>query len=219
MYRYSHTIQEYTRNVTMDVLIFVGIVFILVVLVGIFVLTKIQKMSVNEIEEVIHLESDIDSLTEIYNRKFCVKCLENEFQKFQHTRKASLIIMVDIDNFKTINDTYGHDMGDIVLKEVVKITEKSMRSNDKLYRWGGEEFIIMSSGLSFENAKAFTDNILNNIKPHKFQYENLEFNITISMGGSMFVESDFEFSQAIKRADEALYYSKNNGKNQYNAKK
>ena len=219
MYRYSHAIQEYTRNVTVDVLIFAGVIFILVVLVGIFVLSKIQKISVSEIEEVIHLESDIDSLTEVYNRKFCVKCLENEFQKFQLSKKASLIIMFDIDSFKTINDTYGHDMGDIVLKDIVEITQKSMRSSDKLYRWGGEEFIIISSGLSFENAKVFTDNILNNIKSHKFRLGDLEFNVTISMGGSMFVESDIEFSQAIKRADEALYYSKNNGKNQYNAKK
>ena len=149
-------------------------------------------------------EAQIDELTQILNRRG----FDNEVKNL----KIGSIIFMDIDKFKDINDTYGHDFGDYVLKEFARIIKKNIRSSDVFARIGGEEFIIILPETSYIHAFKVAEKLKKAIESHDFQ----GVKVTASFGVSEF-ESDLE--QAIKRADEALYEAKNSGRNQVKGKK
>jgi diguanylate cyclase (GGDEF)-like protein len=139
-----------------------------------------------------------DELTNALNRNGCI-------YKLKKIKDYSLL-MIDIDFFKKINDTYGHDRGDMVLREISKTIRTHIRKNDVFCRWGGEEFIIILPETSLKRAAKVAEKIKNII-------QNSDFNgirITVSIGVSEFNKS-FEFT--LKKADEKLYYSKNTGRN------
>lgn len=117
--------------------------------------------------------------------------------------------ILDIDNFKKVNDTLGHDYGDVVLKEICKTVQKYMRKTDYLYRWGGEEFVILMPLNSLENTITYANRLREKIAEIKF--EKLD-QVTCSFGVVEFVKGDDE-TTIIKRADELLYKAKKNGKN------
>lgn len=119
------------------------------------------------------------------------------------------LVMIDIDNFKSVNDTYGHDYGDIVLKEVSKTVRSHIRQSDTFARWGGEEFVILLPLVKLEDALVLTDKIRELISRIKF--EKLE-KVTCSFGLVEYKKSDNE-ELILKRADELLYKAKKNGKN------
>ena len=119
------------------------------------------------------------------------------------------LMMLDIDNFKKVNDTYGHDYGDIVLKEVAKVVKEYIRESDTFARWGGEEFVILSPLVNLENSYIFANKIRESISNIKF--EKIE-QVTCSFGMVAYTKGDTE-AGIMKRADELLYKAKHNGKN------
>jgi len=136
-----------------------------------------------------------------------LKDLVNIASRFQEQKFTA--IMIDIDNFKKVNDTYGHDYGDIVLKEVAKIVQENIRKTDTFARWGGEEFVILSPMNNLKDSFAFADKIRELISNTHFEKLN---HITCSFGLTEFRQGDTEQS-LMKRADELLYKAKQNGKN------
>jgi diguanylate cyclase (GGDEF)-like protein len=118
--------------------------------------------------------------------------------------------MIDIDHFKIVNDTYGHSVGDEVLKKLVATIKEKSRHNDNIIRWGGEEFMLILSTKSFETLEKTLKNICNIIRETKFEVCN---KITISIGASIYKDNEV-IEETIKRADEALYFSKRNGRDQ-----
>lgn len=150
-----------------------------------------------------------DSLTGAYNRQM----LKPELFK------DHFIIMFDIDHFKRVNDTFNHEMGDKVLKKVVEIVKASIRDNDMLIRYGGEEFIILVDGESNKkDAHEFADRIRRNVEEQTFITEDVNDSnyicpVTISMGIG-YVDEKFSLEENIKVADTFLYEAKNNGRNQ-----
>ena len=114
---------------------------------------------------------------------------------------------------KKINDSYGHDVGDRVLRNLVEIINKSTRKTDFLCRWGGEEFLLICEGLKEEHLDSFTDKILRDIENFEYEDQGEKYHITISIGASYFNKDDEDFSSVVKRADMALYKSKKEGKN------
>ncbi|BCD68374.1 GGDEF domain-containing protein [Nitratiruptor sp. YY09-18] len=152
-----------------------------------------------------------DKLTGLYNRNKFYKTAQQEINRAtRHQRPLSLIIF-DIDNFKKINDTYGHDVGDYVLKTIAKLVHKNIRKYDYAFRWGGEEFIILSPETSAKEAMKLAEKIRNLIAQYRFDKVG---KVTISLGVAEFdKESDKHIDAVIKRADSALYLSKKDGKN------
>ena len=150
-----------------------------------------------------------DKLTGAYNREF----FDLQVAKLQiESKKDGLFlafIMFDIDHFKNINDTYGHGVGDDVLKELVFCINNSIRSNDSLVRWGGEEFVILLSVSSMEQAYKIAQNLRNIVENHHF--EGIE-KLTCSFGVAINMPSE-PILNCMKRVDEALYSSKANGRN------
>lgn len=155
-----------------------------------------------------------DSLTNLHNRHHLESYANTCFDRAKREQEEVSVIMLDIDHFKSVNDTYGHGVGDMVLKNIAAILTSSTRQGDEVIRYGGEEFIIILPSTKFEDAQALAEKIRVNIEKMKSNYEeNKELSVTTSLGVSLLKEDDSSMKSVISRADEALYKSKRSGRN------
>lgn len=152
----------------------------------------------------------MDQLTGIYNRHKFKELFALEKERSKRFAQPLSLILIDIDHFKLVNDTYGHDIGDEVLEFLVKIVQDAIRKIDIFARWGGEEFLILSPGTDLENIQILAEKLRLVVAEADFPEV---FHITISQGVSVLGEKD-DFSDFFKRADRGLYYAKENGRNQ-----
>lgn len=150
-----------------------------------------------------------DQLTGLYNRYKFTEVFITEYQTMIQRDNDLTLIITDIDHFKKINDTYGHNIGDKVLVNVANILINHLRNVDVICRWGGEEFAILLPTASIENAEILAENIRLEIENHIMDGH---FNITASFGITK-VNSGDKLEAVIKRADDALYEAKNSGRN------
>ena len=155
-----------------------------------------------------------DKLTQLYNRHKLDEVLEAEKSRVDRYGGCFGIIILDIDYFKIINDTYGHHVGDIVLEELSKLLKENTRSTDVIGRWGGEEFLIIAPNLGTDDIENFAQNLKEKISKYLF---NNEYNITVSMGISIY-ETEEDVEKCLVRADNALYISKNSGRDKITIK-
>jgi len=154
-----------------------------------------------------------DELTNSYNRKFINERLPFEMINSNVNNENIVIAMADIDFFKNVNDTYGHDAGDFILKNLVKIINDCIRSeSDWVARFGGEEFIIFFKNISSQVAFDKLNEIRKKIESTEFKYEEKIIKITTSFGMSEFDEK-IDMTEWIKKADDNLYKSKDLGRN------
>lgn len=156
-----------------------------------------------------------DHLTKAYNRKSFDEQIKN-YHKLAEISKSPISLMImDIDFFKKINDSYGHDIGDFVLKECVKLLQEVFcRPEDFVARIGGEEFAVLLPELSIEAAVKKAEEVMAKVRREVFIQDKLEIRFTMSMGIAQLKPEETPL-QWIKRADQALYQSKNSGRNKY----
>ena len=172
-----------------------------------------------EINEAVHMVKQleklafIDTLTGANNRRYFVSSAERELIACINEKRDLAIIMFDIDNFKAVNDTYGHDIGDEVLKIVVARTRHSLKQDTLVARYGGEEFVIMLSNITPDSAAKIAWQIQKKIADTPFSAKGVEINITVSFGVASKTENCTTLSGIMKNADRALYHAKNSGKN------
>jgi len=152
--------------------------------------------------------SSVDSLTELYNRRFFDSVLNNTVKDYKKGETLWLI-MFDIDFFKNVNDDFGHNMGDIVLKEFSAVVKRLIRTGDILARWGGEEFCIIAAEMDVKSITQFTERIRESIENFNFQVERT---VTASFGIARYKYGELT-GDFIHRADRALYKAKNSGRN------
>ncbi|MFV0520501.1 MAG: GGDEF domain-containing protein [Lachnospirales bacterium] len=153
------------------------------------------------------VQIDTDFLTGIYNRHY----FERFFASLENFSN-SYIVVVDIDNFKGINDTYGHIVGDYILRDFAKSMSEFFRDSDRVIRWGGEEFLIYVANISADDIFIKLNNFREEIAKKDFEYDDLKINFTITLGVKN-IEPAVHIDALIDDADSALYYGKNNGKN------
>ncbi|WP_456479878.1 GGDEF domain-containing protein [Nautilia sp.] len=154
----------------------------------------------------------IDELTQIFNRRAFFKLGEQMLYQSYATNKQTSIIMLDIDFFKRINDTYGHKAGDVVLKNFAQNVKKIIRKNDLFARIGGEEFAILLYDINNNEITNIAENILNRIRNTKIKLDGKnEISITVSMGVYT-VKTDDTIQEALINADKALYKAKVSGR-------
>lgn len=167
-----------------------------------------------ETEKRIREMSIRDSLTNVYNRRYIFERLEELFAEYIRNGKHFSISILDIDHFKKINDTYGHQAGDFILKEFTKVISNSLRLYDLLGRYGGEEFIVITLNASKEQTKPIIERILNNVRNEIFMYNKIEIAITFSAGISDTLEhNEVSVEKLIAQADKRLYEAKSTGRN------
>lgn len=170
------------------------------------IITKLSTQ-VNKLEK----DSNIDSLTKVFNRRALSKYLSNICeQKNEHNELH--LLMIDIDDFKVINDTHGHIVGDKILIFIANILKKTLRDGDKIFRYGGEEFILILNRVDSVYCKKIASRILELISSNNLIYKGTSINVTASMGTTLYDVSDSP-DDVIHRADTALYRAKNSGKN------
>ena len=156
----------------------------------------------------------IDYLTGLYNRHYMEKLINAEYD-FNKNKVGNLaLIIVDVDLFKNINDKYGHAGGDVVLQEVAEDLRVSVRNEDKVARWGGDEFIIMLPQTDKKKASNIAEKIRQNIATKEYQYETFTFQVTVTLGVYISAYSNEDgVEEVIKKADMLMYQGKRTGRN------
>ncbi|MCL2485018.1 MAG: GGDEF domain-containing protein [Endomicrobia bacterium] len=155
-----------------------------------------------------------DGLTGLYLKRYFMERLQAEVQREKRYSGGFYILMLDLDHFKTVNDTYGHLVGDKVLCSIAKMLVDCIRPGDLVGRYGGEEFIIFMSLASKDEAVSIAQNIIDTVQKKKYKENDEKFNVTISVGISNYPEDAESIDQIISAADKALYKAKQNGRNQ-----
>jgi diguanylate cyclase (GGDEF)-like protein len=153
-----------------------------------------------------------DPLTKLSNRRHIISCIEYQIVIKQRTAKPFCIVICDIDHFKNINDTYGHDCGDAVLLSVASVFKNVLRQQDFVSRWGGEEFLIVLPDTSIDGAQIVAEKLRSKIENTQIQQEDTTLSITMTFGVTVFSEAA-GIDGSIIQADQALYFGKNSGRN------
>lgn len=174
---------------------------------------KEQKLEILSAFSDIHKLSITDELTGIYNRRYAMDFIANKKLKADKGLDKFITCIMDIDHFKKINDAYGHDVGDIVLKRFSQEINGLIRHDDCFARIGGEEFILILSHIDIDIAKDVIDRIMNNVRNISFKdYPDLKITISIGM---MAYEKDTSTEVLLKKVDTFLYKAKNQGRDRY----
>lgn len=154
-----------------------------------------------------------DSLTGLYNRRRSMESIQDQKTHFGRNTKAFSFVIADIDDFKSINDTYGHLCGDFILKELSRELTQLLRSQDTLGRWGGEEFNILLPETDKHGARVIIEKLRTTISTQTFVYDGDTIDVSMTFGISEYSSPDLSIDELIRRADVALYDGKKNGKN------
>ncbi|AIA70530.1 diguanylate cyclase [Pectobacterium atrosepticum] len=174
---------------------------------------KINMLLGSLFDEVQKLESGKDTLTLLLNRRFLPTILRHEISLTMHSNTPLSIAMIDIDHFKSVNDTYGHAAGDNILKRIAEILYESTRNSDYVFRYGGEEFLIVLIETPKVAAHTIIERLRKKIENHFIHLQNGEsVKMTISAGIAVY-SGHPDYECLIKAADDALYQAKANGRN------
>ena len=204
---------DFSQNGIIPFILFFGSLFV-------FFTTTLFLETTIDIKRIYHLEIEniTDPLMGIYNRRHLTRILQEEFSKAERYNLPFSIIMLDIDHFKKINDTYGHDIGDIVLINLGTIIQKLIRETDYVARYGGEEIMVVCPLTDAEHAVGLAERLRREIEacivvPHCETKGVPEVHITVSMGVSEYSSDIASVTELVKRADIALYRAKHEGRN------
>ena len=159
------------------------------------------------------LLSQLDGLTNLFNRNHWQKCIEAEFKRYSRHKQISSLIMIDIDKFKAVNDSYGHLVGDEVIKHLAQVMKEQVRETDIAGRYGGEEFVALLSGTNANDALKLTERLRQAVEASMVVYNGIEIKYTISIGIAEILPTYESVHQWLVNVDKALYESKNNGRN------
>jgi diguanylate cyclase (GGDEF)-like protein/PAS domain S-box-containing protein len=166
------------------------------------------------LQERLEGQASRDELTGAFNRKVCREKIEKQISISCNTGEPFSIVFMDIDFFKSINDEHGHPVGDMVLKAFVDMLDKQQREGDTLFRWSGEEFILLLPKLGKTGRYQFVDKIRKNIKTNLIRLNHkTEITLTVSMGISTYPYNGLTIEKLIEKADIAMYRAKANGRN------
>jgi diguanylate cyclase (GGDEF)-like protein len=178
---------------------------------------KIMKLIAHKVATVIdnicvltelNLLTTTDPMTNVYNYRKFLNGLDHEIQRFNREKMKLYVFMIDIDDFKSYNDTFGHPEGDELLRGVGEILKKNLRATDLVCRYAGDEFCLVVSDLAQDDVQKVAQKIISAVEAFPFKRK-----VTVSIGIAMF-EEGLSKKDFIKKADTALYQAKHSGKNQ-----
>ena len=223
---YAHHIKvEYTQQLSWERILKIFLPLTFLILLLLYYNRKLHKVNaalhtainaLNETQKDLKIAnnqlsklSTTDTLTGLSNRYHLDETLQKEFKSAKRYGRSLSVIMIDLDYFKVVNDTYGHHAGDTVLKKTADILRQNCRQSDTVGRWGGEEFLILASDTTLENATLLAEKLRALIPSVAMLYAHTQ---TASFGVTSYIESDTPES-LIRRSDEALYLAKDSGRN------
>jgi diguanylate cyclase len=174
------------------------------------------RQKIFQAERFLHAQATQDALTGLYNRRHFQLVAEQELVRCRRTGSSASLLIMDIDFFKTINDTYGHETGDQVLISIARTLRQGSREMDTLARWGGEEFVLLMPDINAEEAWAVAERFRLAVAQQPVIFAGGEIHCTLSFGVTQ-LRADEALSASVARADRALYRSKIDGKNRVSA--
>lgn len=157
--------------------------------------------------------NQVDYLTGGYNRNFMENQLLKEIDRCKRFKSDLSLLMIDVDHFKSVNDNYGHQCGDAVLKEITKRISAKIRTTDFFIRYGGDEFCCLLTETPHQAAYKVAEQLRRAICDHPFEFDGTPFTCTISLGVASLDATDNSLEDLLKKADNALYLAKNKGRN------
>jgi diguanylate cyclase (GGDEF)-like protein len=175
-------------------------------------LTRVNK-KLEELQNKLQEQAHRDPMTNLYNRRYFHEVSSSIFQIVQRDDHHISLIMIDIDNFKRINDTYGHAVGDEVIKKLASLLERNVRKSDIVSRFGGEEFVILLPSTDLKGAQKIASKIREAVEEILIVADESVIRFTISLGLADIRSSDQNIEAILNRADKALYKAKESGKN------
>lgn len=162
--------------------------------------------------EEIYRMTILDGLTGIHNKRYFMEFLEREIARAKRHARDLVLVMIDIDHFKNINDTHGHIAGDAVLQQLTRLIDSVMRKDELIARYGGEEFAVLLPEADLHNAVLFAERIRRLVENQSFHHADEDIRITISMGVAAYTD-ELGMEEFIRLADEQLYRAKEAGRN------
>jgi diguanylate cyclase (GGDEF)-like protein len=188
----------------LDISVTLNIVLITSIIIGVL---KYQK-ALREIKDI----ALTDRLTGVNNRRYFDTYIQKIFPLMKRMDRAFHYVIMDIDNFKMLNDTYGHHAGDVVLKQVATLINGNVRDEDCFSRFGGEEFVMILSNARQREIKKVIDRLRRKVEDMVIIYNNKPIKVTLSIGVTRYERND-EVKDLLLKADKALYEAKSTGKN------
>jgi len=176
--------------------------------------TAINITEKKQLENQLRDLAEKDILTGLYNRRVMSDRLKEAYAYYQRYNTPFAVIFADLDRFKMINDTYGHDAGDSVIKAFSGLIKNHSRINDVASRYGGEEFLILLPDSDKDGAFSFAEALRKKTEQQSISIDNQEISFTVSMGIAIVSAADESSDAVVNRADKALYQAKNSGRNQ-----
>jgi len=170
-----------------------------------------QQKVINELKsklEKVEAEANLDPLTDLFNRRSLERALEEFFTLCKQSKMSFSLVLIDLDDFKYVNDNYGHHVGDLVLAKVAKVLRTNMRAKDIVGRWGGDEFVAIMPNTDLENAKKIVERIKSQLGKMEILAEGRRFKISISAGVVQCGENFQSWLDMIKEADRLMYEEK-----------
>lgn len=174
---------------------------------------KERTRELEEAYEKIKVLANTDPLTQLSNRRDMLEKIGYERKRMERNKTASAVLLCDIDDFKSVNDTYGHDCGDYVLKTVAGILRSTVRKQDLVARWGGEEFLLLLPDTDLKGGQIIAEKIRKAVNKKAYAFNNYKFSLSLTFGVSSFNDPHEEIDKYLKQADDALYKGKETGKN------
>ncbi len=175
------------------------------------VMSQVQELGV--LTRKLRATALTDALTNLPNRRYAMKRLGSEWASVKRTGRDISLVMLDVDFFKKVNDTYGHDVGDEVLKETAEVMRQAVRTSDEACRIGGEEFLVICKNTNEFAAMVVAERIRVALENHVTEFGSYKGSVTASMGVASFCSGSMAPSELLKRADEAVYAAKHQGRN------
>jgi len=173
----------------------------------------VSKIKLKEANTKLESLSKTDHLTQLNNRGAWEQQLEKEFKRSNRADHICSVVMFDIDHFKKVNDTYGHQAGDEVIRRTSALLQETMRLTDIAGRYGGEEFGVILVDTNAENALIFTERLRQRIEAETVEFDKFKINYTVSLGVAEISKDCETYQQWLERADKALYVCKETGRN------
>lgn len=174
--------------------------------------SKKTTSQLTQLLEQVESKAMIDSLTKVFNRGTYNVEIAKMIKKYKRYKDPAALIVIDIDHFKKFNDDHGHKAGDDVLTLVASVIKDCVRDTDMVFRYGGEEFVVLLNKVDFENAKKIAEKVRGEIESHHLTNDKAILRVTASLGLTCFKVGDSEYA-VFQRADKALYQGKQNGRN------
>jgi len=177
------------------------------------------QLKLNKALEELAKANRIDGLTQVFNRKHWEECLDKEFSRARRYDHGLALIMFDLDHFKRLNDTYGHQCGDAVLIETAQLIKSLLRLCDQFGRYGGEEFAAILPETDLAGALDVAERIRHEVEKMVIKFQNESIRISTSVGVAIITQNDKRYEDLISNADVALYESKATGRNKVSVAK